>query len=131
MDPVVPAAAAAAVTVDPETGEIRRPVTPGVHLWSATRKWNDGVELQTPIGGTLVDWWEGDHETMFKVAEIWRGKIVYHTLEESDVDWNDYTGLVNKTFVRQLAVVMNREMGARRADHLPALLALSRAVGDV
>lgn len=118
------------MSVDPETGEIRRPVVPGVHLWSATRFWNDGAVNQTPIGGHVVDMWEGDDETMFKVAEVWRGKIVYHTLGDHDIDWRGYTGLVNQTFVRQLAKCMNREMGNGRADHMHALLALSRAVGD-
>ncbi|MBO0731519.1 MAG: hypothetical protein J2P57_19835 [Acidimicrobiaceae bacterium] len=109
--------------VDPETGE-KVPI--GTAIWSKTLRRNDTVEpeLQTPIGGHLLEVARIDGDWAFHVVEPWRGQVLYHWLKVSDAIVDPRRG-VNVLALRDLAQLMHKEAARGGPDHLTALLALS------
>lgn len=114
--------------VDPATGE-KLPI--GLAIWSKTRRWNDSSlsETATAVGGHLIDGEQLGEAWCWRVVEPHHGRVVYHWLRADECDADPGRG-VNKAAIRSLAKLMHTEAARGGPDHLTALLALTRAIGD-
>jgi O-acetylhomoserine/O-acetylserine sulfhydrylase-like pyridoxal-dependent enzyme len=112
---------------DPRTGELLKPVRPGVTIYSRTRQYADGDGY--PIGGIVVDSDDTFDEDRYRYASLHWGAVEYGWILASDIDSDSYSGEIAVKPCKDLAVRMNTEQArGRHSNHLHALLAISNAI---
>lgn len=119
----------------PVTHEKMRAPRLGVQVRSATRRHDDGEGdvPGTPCGGVVVfisekvDPETGEMVTKFDTVEVHRGRVIFDTVEDYDVDWVAYSGGVFPRVLDAIgkALTADAAKGKDPFRHNGTLLALS------
>jgi hypothetical protein len=108
----------------PDTPMATPEIRPGCDVRSASIRYDDGEgDFQgTPVGGVVI----GRGPEGWVTVDSHRGRIRYHHIVDSDVDFTLYQGLIRKDVLRGLAKQIKRAMARDpKAKHLAALVRIT------
>lgn len=104
------------------------PIMPGVSLRSATIR--RSADSETKVGGMVVGPGRDPESWLTIEARVEPSRIEYHTIRFDDVLWEEFTGILNRPFLKDLRWAINADRAKRghESEHMAALLVLERCL---
>lgn len=83
--------------------------------------------------GLVIDCWDGDDDHLvagYRVVNVWRGQIVYNTIDAQDATTGTLDGEIDRKAIRVTIKALAAEIArtGNTAEHLGALTVLSAAL---
>jgi hypothetical protein len=124
----------------PQTGELLAAPIVGVSLWSSKRFEGDAehTDLMSRRGGHMIAPVDGpDGIVGYRCARLYRGRVLYDTLDVDEIDWSQLAGSGGEVEKRSLGALVRAMHGesahpsrGRRVSHSAALMEFERVLGE-